>query len=156
MKNQHMRVFKKEEIPDKWFLKNHYRVPPIFLVADNGWFILTRKKICLPKTTEFPRNPGSGSLKGFHGYENTAEDMRAIFVAFGPDFKGNYKSKPFTNVNLYQLMCRLLGITPAPNNGIWSIVSDMLNDGQSSSSEPRYNGALLPNLILFLLVMFSL
>ncbi|KAJ8321438.1 hypothetical protein KUTeg_001010, partial [Tegillarca granosa] len=80
MNNQHLRVFKKEEIPERWFLKNHYRVPPIFLT--------------------------------------------------------NYRIKPFANVNLYQMMCHLLGITPAPHNGTWSTVSDMLIDSQISSSEP--------------------
>ncbi|KAJ8306811.1 hypothetical protein KUTeg_014895 [Tegillarca granosa] len=96
MNNQHLRVFKKEEIPERWFLKNHYRVPPIFLVADNGWFILTT----------------------------------------------NYRIKPFANVNLYQMMCHLLGITPAPHNGTWSTVSDMLIDNEISSSEPRLYSVL--------------
>ena len=36
----HMTVYKKEDIPDRYHLKEHYRVPPLLLVADEGYAIL--------------------------------------------------------------------------------------------------------------------
>jgi len=57
-------------------------------------------------------------LKGLHGYENTEEVMKAIFLAKGPSFqkKVNFTMEPFANTELYDVMCRILKIKPAPNN----------------------------------------
>ena len=35
----HMRVFKKENIPDDWHYKNNRRILPILGVADEGWVV---------------------------------------------------------------------------------------------------------------------
>ena len=35
----HMRVFKKEDIPDEWHYRNNRRILPILGVADEGWMI---------------------------------------------------------------------------------------------------------------------
>lgn len=43
--------------------------------------------------------------------------QQALFIGFGPDFKVNQTSKSFRNVELYNLMCQLLNITPVSNNG---------------------------------------
>ncbi|KAJ8302299.1 hypothetical protein KUTeg_021286 [Tegillarca granosa] len=105
-----------------------------------------------PRDPDFPTYKDSGPLVGFHGYDNLDQEMGAIFVGIGPDFKVNYGAKPFANVNLYQLMCHLLGLTPAPNNGTWSTVSDMLVDWNSP------NGAVnpLPNIIIFISFFITL
>ena len=34
-------VYKKADIPSRYHLKGHYRVPPIYLVADPGYAILS-------------------------------------------------------------------------------------------------------------------
>ena len=36
---QHMKVFKKEEIPEEWHYKNNRRILPILAVANEGWNI---------------------------------------------------------------------------------------------------------------------
>ena len=38
----HMSVYKKEDIPERYHYKNHYRIKDILLVADEGWFILDK------------------------------------------------------------------------------------------------------------------
>ena len=43
--------------------------------------------------------------------------MQTIFVAHGPAFKHGYHAKPFNSVDYYPMMCHILGISPAPNNG---------------------------------------
>jgi len=35
-----MTVYKKQDIPDKYHLKKHYRVPPLLLEADEGYAIV--------------------------------------------------------------------------------------------------------------------
>jgi hypothetical protein len=43
--------------------------------------------------------------------------MRALFIGRGPAFRRGVVVRPFTNVHLYDLMARILGLTPAPNDG---------------------------------------
>ena len=35
-----MTVYKKQDIPDRYHLKKHYRVPPLYLLADEGYVIV--------------------------------------------------------------------------------------------------------------------
>ena len=53
------------------------------------------------------------SHAGNHGYSNQFPDMHSQ----GPAFEEGFVSEPFENVNIYSLMCHLLGIKPTPNNG---------------------------------------
>lgn len=64
--------------------------------------------------------------KGDHGFHMDEMDMKTIFRAFGPDFKKSYLSEPFDSVHIYPLMCKLLQIAPAPNNGSLSVTEGML------------------------------
>ena len=32
-----MTVYKKQDIPDRYHFKNHYRVPPLYLLTDQGY-----------------------------------------------------------------------------------------------------------------------
>ena len=43
--------------------------------------------------------------------------MKPLFRAVGPDFHRNLIVDPFETVNVYPLMCHLLGITPEVNDG---------------------------------------
>ena len=43
--------------------------------------------------------------------------MHTIFIASGPAFRKNVKIKEFQNIDLYELMCHILDIKAAPNNG---------------------------------------
>lgn len=52
--------------------------------------------------------------------------MFPIFIAHGPVFKKDFKIEPFYNVDIYPLMCFILGIQPATNNGSLENVLDML------------------------------
>jgi len=54
--------------------------------------------------------------------------MHPIFISHGPAFKKNFTIKPFNNVDIYPLMCLVLGITPGVNNGTLSNVIDMVNE----------------------------
>ena len=62
--------------------------------------------------------------KGTHGFDWTEKDMQVAFRAAGPDFRKGYdapftKGEPssFRNVDIYPMLCRLLGIEPAPVDG---------------------------------------
>ena len=63
---------------------------------------------------------------GTHGYDIANKDMNAIFYAYGPAFKANHQHTSFKNVSVYPLMCEILGLNPAPNDGNLEEVNGML------------------------------
>jgi len=62
----------------------------------------------------------------------TAYDKICLLFCF-VDFKSNTTLKigRLPNVNLYQLMCHVMQLVPAPNNGTWSAVCDGLADDEA-------------------------
>ena len=50
----------------------------------------------------------------------------AIFIAHGPAFKRGYVAEPFQNIEVYNVMCKILGLTPAKNDGNLENVKEML------------------------------
>eukprot|EP01059_Diplonema_ambulator_P031185 TRINITY_DN5661_c0_g1_i1.p1 TRINITY_DN5661_c0_g1~~TRINITY_DN5661_c0_g1_i1.p1 ORF type:complete len:992 (+),score=227.26 TRINITY_DN5661_c0_g1_i1:118-3093(+) len=135
-KQPHMAVYKKQDIPTSWHVAKSTRVGDLVLVADDGWSITTQ--------------PGDVCC-GTHGYDSAAPSQRAIFVAAGPAFRKNSTiARPFDSINLYALMCELLGIPPAPNNGTLDPFRPVLKrspyDAQWSSSttwQPALNALTL-------------
>lgn len=48
---------------------------------------------------------------GMHGYDAThMPEMRALFVAFGPDIRSGVMLEPFENVDVYPLIAKILGL----------------------------------------------
>ncbi|KAJ3588193.1 hypothetical protein NHX12_011787, partial [Muraenolepis orangiensis] len=92
----------------------------------------------------------SGWQNGWHGYDNDCMDMRAFFLAKGPDFKKGAQAPPIQLVDIYNLMCRTLGVDPRPNNGSWSRVENMLSGG-GEQPRPVLLWSLLAALMLVLL-----
>lgn len=43
--------------------------------------------------------------------------MQAIFIASGPSFKEAFEIDTMLNLNVYSLVCNILHLNPAPNNG---------------------------------------
>jgi len=58
-----------------------------------------------------------GGVIGYHGFDNHNPNMRPYFIAHGPDFKHGVKIPPFHNVDLFPLICKLMGFGAPPNNG---------------------------------------
>ena len=72
------------------------------------------------------QRPDFSRLKGAHGYDNAYDSMRALFVARGKAFKKRKVVEGFDNIHVYELMCRILGLRPAPNDGNLNVVKAML------------------------------
>lgn len=128
-----MRVYGRQEIPDRFHFKGGRFVAPLTLVAEPGWFI-TQNKAMLPY---WKNDTGEASAwqNGWHGYDNEFLDMRGFFLASGPDFKRNVRAAPIRAVDVYNVMCWTLGVKPLPNNGSWSRVEYFLN-GSEGPSKP--------------------
>ncbi|TFK24366.1 nucleotide pyrophosphatase [Coprinopsis marcescibilis] len=121
-------VYTRENMPERWHFSDNERIAPIYVVPKIG-YVLTTKAI-----------GETGMNKGSHGYDNGAQEMHAMFVAHGPFSyhakslaNGNrprkmgwhtacedtYIMDTFQNVEIYNLVMKLLGIdkASAPNNG---------------------------------------
>ncbi|MEK6611221.1 MAG: ectonucleotide pyrophosphatase/phosphodiesterase [Gemmatimonadota bacterium] len=103
----HMQVYRKGEIPERFHFNTHPRITKLVTVADEGWTMTTR---ALVQRNGLPKG-------GAHGYDNQLSSMGALFVASGPDFKQGILVPPFQNIHVYELLARLLGVRPAPNDG---------------------------------------
>jgi len=107
-KAPHLTAYLKEDIPERYHFKNHYRIKQILLVADEGWSILDEKRIDDPKHMEYMT---SGAT---HGYDNQLQSMQAIFLADGPAFKDGYRRDSMENIQVYPIVAEILGIEPNP------------------------------------------
>lgn len=105
------KVYRKAEIPGRLHYSNSPRIAPLLVLPDEGWILTTRKRF---QERSEDRTRG---LRGGHGYDNELESMRAIFIAHGSAFKKGSLIEPFENIHVYNLMTRILGLTPAPNDG---------------------------------------
>lgn len=108
-------VWKAGEVPDHLNYGKNPRVGDVIAVADSSWSITLNK----------PKKKFTG---GTHGYDPANTDMHAIFYADGPAFKIGYVHPAFSNVHVYSLLAKLLGIEPAPTDGNIEAVRDMLKD----------------------------
>ena len=108
----HFKVFKRDEVPERFHYTQSKRIPPILCLADEHWYMS-------PKAREL-------TTKGTHGFDNQLESMQGFFVAHGPDFKSDLKVKAFENIHIYSLMTHLLGLKAAKNDGDFEKISEVL------------------------------
>ena len=107
-KVEHLSVWKHGEVPGELNYGTSERLGDLIVAPDLGW--------------QFASSPSKNN--GAHGYSPKEPDMMVMFRAVGPDFKEGYEA-PFTegeqsafrNVDIYPLLCKLLGIKPAATDG---------------------------------------
>ena len=88
------------------------RIPPVIGVMDDGWVVATRAR-------------GYRGM-GTHGYLPRTPSMGALFLAQGRGLKKGVVMEEVENVNVYALICHLLGITPAQTSGSLEVWKDVL------------------------------
>ena len=115
------KLYRKAEVPARFHYSNSPRIAPLLVLPEEGWTLTTRAKFDEAKA----KNPKNG-LKGGHGYDNELPSMRAIFIAHGSAFKKGVVIEPFENVQVYNVMTRVLGLRPAPNDGNDTMVGAVL------------------------------
>ncbi|KAH8023001.1 hypothetical protein HPB51_009605 [Rhipicephalus microplus] len=139
-----LNVFRKEELPDLYHLKETHLTQPIVLTADPGYQI---KKL---QGTDKQVPQSNKIYNGNHGYDPMKlEDMRAIFLATGPGLKQGFQNGPVRMVDHYNVICRQLGIKPLENSGSQDNVQGMFVGGASGSSTAVSLSLLVvPNILL--------
>ncbi|CAN9507815.1 unnamed protein product [Ophioblennius macclurei] len=114
--DQPMRPYLKENLPKRLHFASNKRIERGHLYMKSGWQAAISSK-------EIKYCTG-----GFHGSDNVFPNMQAIFIGYGPGFKVNTVVPPFENIELYNLMCDLLGVRPAPNNGSHGSLNHLLKN----------------------------
>ncbi|WP_417431895.1 ectonucleotide pyrophosphatase/phosphodiesterase, partial [Halpernia sp.] len=67
--------------------------------------------LLVPKAPQIFLEKGKKTSIGKHGYDpKTTPEMRATFYAFGPAFKEHLEINKFSNVNVYPLIAKILGL----------------------------------------------
>lgn len=107
-KEENYSVYKKEELPERYHLKDHRRVEDIVLIADLGYTILDE---------EYKQEFIESLPRATHGYDNSKKAMQAFFIAHGPAFKQGESVEPFQNIHIYELINHLMDTEPAGNDG---------------------------------------
>nr|XP_057903277.1 venom phosphodiesterase 1-like [Doryrhamphus excisus] len=114
--NQKLRPYLKSHLPKRLHFANSRRIEDVNVLVEPKWL--------------FERRPGSLSFcsGGAHGYDNDVESMHAMFVSYGPKFLSRVQVEPFANIELYNLMCDLLQISPSDNNGTHGSMNHVLRE----------------------------
>jgi predicted AlkP superfamily pyrophosphatase or phosphodiesterase len=102
----HLRVYRKADSPPHWRFRTHPRVPAIVGVADEGWSVVRR-----------PIGPADTFSLGMHGYDPNVASMHGLFLASGPAFRRGAVVRALDSVDVYNVLARVLGVRPAPNDG---------------------------------------
>ena len=102
-----LHVYLRAEVPERYHYRDNPRIPPVLVLADEGWEVTTWALFKQRKAPE----------RGEHGYDNLLVSMGATFIANGPAFRRGVVLPPFENTEVYNLLCAVLGLRPAPNDG---------------------------------------
>jgi len=114
--------WKKEDIPARLHYSAGRRIAPIVCSSEEGWVTSNHKRYDdWYKDINEPERP-----RGAHGYDNKYQSMMATFIAHGEAFKKGYVAEPFENIEVYNVMCKILGLKPAKNDGDLERVKKML------------------------------
>jgi predicted AlkP superfamily pyrophosphatase or phosphodiesterase len=116
-KIEHLNVWKHGEVPEYLHYGTSNRLGDLIVSPDLGW--------------QFNFAPSRNN--GTHGFDCKETDMMVAFRAVGPDFKVGYEA-PFTegeksafrNIDLYPMLCKLLGVKPAPVDGKLERIQNIL------------------------------
>ncbi|XP_052359992.1 ectonucleotide pyrophosphatase/phosphodiesterase family member 2-like [Oncorhynchus keta] len=128
---QHFKPYLKQHLPKRLHYANNRRIEDIHLLVERKWHIARKS----PEGGK--RHPGKCGFAGDHGYDNKINSMQTIFFGYGPMFKFKTKVPVFENIELYNVMCDLLGLNPAPNNGTHGSLNHLLKSPVHKPTVPE-------------------
>ncbi len=104
----HVRAYRKETLPARLHYGDNRRIPPVVLIADEGWTVTSQEYV-----DRYPDRPSGGT----HGYDNAVASMHGVFLARGPRFRAGTAVGPVRTVDVYEILTQALGLDAAPNDG---------------------------------------
>ncbi|XP_063041608.1 ectonucleotide pyrophosphatase/phosphodiesterase family member 2 [Engraulis encrasicolus] len=139
MPNQHFKPYLKKDLPKRLHYANNRRIEDVHLLVEKKWHIGSKPPEVNPMYVQ-----RSCGFFGDHGYDNKINSMQTIFMGYGPSFKFKTKVPVFENIELYNVMCDLLGLTPAPNNGTHGSLNAVLRNPPYTPAQPEEVAAPTP------------
>lgn len=113
----HIKAWRREKMPCRFHYGSHpTRLTNIIAIPETGW------------TLGYGPHDRPSRKRGTHGFDNRDRDMHMVFYASGPAFREDYRHTSFQNQNIYLILCRLLGIEPAPNDGRWRDIRGLFRE----------------------------
>ncbi|KAM6973003.1 ectonucleotide pyrophosphatase/phosphodiesterase family member 3 [Aplochiton taeniatus] len=121
---QKIKAYLKSNLPKRFHYANSKRIEDVSVLVQAKWL--------------FEKSPGSLTFcsGGDHGYDNDVDSMHAMFLSYGPKFLSRTEVEPFSNIELYNLMCDVLQISPASNNGSHGSLNHLLRAPYHTPSRP--------------------
>lgn len=112
LKDKHpsLAVYRRAEVPAHLHYNSNSRIPPVIGIAADGWTVGS-------KAVADQWLSGARRLGGNHGYDPSLRSMHGLFIATGAQFRKGATIPPMENVHLYSMMAKVLGLTPAANDG---------------------------------------
>jgi len=107
-KHPELNVWLRNEVPARFHYRDNNRICPVIVAANPGWEISYR---------EWVEANRQNFERGSHGYDPASPNMGALFVAHGPAFRRGAKLDEVEGIHVYNLLCAVLGLKPAPNDG---------------------------------------
>ncbi len=121
----HVQAYLRDDLPAHFHFQGNDRIAPVWILPDEGWHIGTRA------TKERLRTryaTAHGYVQGDHGYDPRLPTMHGILIAHGPAFRSGIEIEPLENIHVYNLMCAVLKLTPAKNDGDDRLVLAVLRE----------------------------
>ena len=118
---KHTTCWRKKDIPERFHYKEGPRVAPVICSSEEGWAMTNHKRY-----NEWAAESNPDQIRGAHGYDNEIPSMRATFIAHGPAFKQHLLAEPFSNIQVYNVMTRILHLKPASNDGNFDLADQIL------------------------------
>uniref|UniRef100_A0A3Q3A3W0 Venom phosphodiesterase 1-like n=1 Tax=Kryptolebias marmoratus TaxID=37003 RepID=A0A3Q3A3W0_KRYMA len=109
--DQKIKPYLKANLPKRLHFANSRRIEDVNVLVETKWL-----------------DPGSLTFcsGGNHGYDNDVESMHALYLSYGPKFQQKTTIEPFSNIELYNVMCDVLEISPVDNNGTHGSMNHIL------------------------------
>jgi predicted AlkP superfamily pyrophosphatase or phosphodiesterase len=120
----HVKAYRAEELPARFHFSGNDRISPVWILPSEGWHVVTRA------TFERLRSnyQVNGYLQGDHGYDPDLTNMHGILIAHGPAFRRGRQHPAVENIHVYNLLCAVLGLKPAGNDGDDRLVKSFLRE----------------------------
>uniref|UniRef100_A0A8C4LTZ2 Ectonucleotide pyrophosphatase/phosphodiesterase family member 1 n=1 Tax=Equus asinus asinus TaxID=83772 RepID=A0A8C4LTZ2_EQUAS len=129
--NQHFKPYLKHFLPKRLHFAKNDRIEPLTFYLDPQW--------------QLALNPPAEKhcQGGFHGSDNVFSNMQALFIGYGPGFQHGAEVDSFENIEVYNLMCDLLNLIPASNNGTHGSLNHLLKNPIYTPTHPKEVSSLV-------------
>ena len=128
-KHPSLAVYRREEVPKELHYSSHPRIAPIVAMATEGWQITTRQR--------FRDSPDRPRPEATTATIRVCSTMHGLFVAAGPALRQGLVVPRFENMHIYELMCRMLGLRPAKNDGDPAVTAGWMRSSAARISASR-------------------